>query len=48
MEEFYELRLEFYEKRKIYLLSKINREIAFMDNKLKFIIYNIEDKIILK
>lgn len=48
MEEFYHLRLEFYDKRKTYLLSKIERELVFMDNKLRFIIYNIEDKIILK
>ena len=30
------------------MLSKIDRELLYMDNKLRFISYNIEDKIVLK
>ena len=30
------------------MLSKIDRDLLYMDNKLRFISYNIEDKIVLK
>lgn len=48
MEEFYEIRLQYYEKRKKYLLSKLKRELVFKENKYKFIVYLNEDKIILR
>lgn len=45
MEEFYETRLAFYSKRKEYLISKLNREIAIAGNKERFISWIIEDKL---
>ena len=38
MEEFFNLRLSFYEKRKTYLLSKLGREVDMLNNKVKFIL----------
>lgn len=48
LEEFYDLRLEFYHKRKNYMLSKMERELVFLENKLKFIVYFNEERIILR
>jgi len=48
LEEFYDLRLEFYHRRKNYMLSKMERELVFLENKLKFIVYVNDEKIILR
>lgn len=48
LEEFYDLRLEFYHKRKNYMLSKMERELVFLENKLKFIVYVNDERIILR
>jgi DNA topoisomerase-2 len=48
LEEFYHIRLEFYEKRKEYLISRLERELMILDNKKKFIIGVIEDEIVIK
>ena len=45
---FYDLRLSFYDKRKDYLISKIQRDIQILDNKTKFILMVINDEIIIK
>ncbi|KAJ3046795.1 DNA topoisomerase 2 [Rhizophlyctis rosea] len=37
VEEFYELRLEYYEKRKDWLLAELNREWTKLDNQVRFI-----------
>ena len=37
MEHFYDLRLEFYEKRKLFLLSKYENEYELISHKIKFI-----------
>jgi DNA topoisomerase-2 len=37
MEEFFVIRLEFYHKRKDYLLSKLERELSVLSNKCRFI-----------
>lgn len=48
MEEFYFERLKTYGLRKNYQISKIQRDIVFLENKLKFIIYVNEEKLILR
>ena len=48
MEEFYEERLRVYGMRKKYQISKIQRDIVYLQNKLKFIIYVNEEKLILR
>ena len=48
MEEFFHLRLSFYEKRKSYLISKIAREVEILENKVKFILGYMNDKIKIK
>ncbi|CAK64327.1 unnamed protein product (macronuclear) [Paramecium tetraurelia] len=45
MEEFYQVRLQFYHKRKEYLVSKLDREVQLLDNKLKFIKMVISEEI---
>ena len=45
MEEFFNLRLSFYEKRKTYLLSKLGREVGILNNKVKFILGVMADEI---
>lgn len=47
MEEFYEIRLSFYEKRKDYLISKLVRELEILSNKERFIIEVVEEKLII-
>lgn len=47
LEEFYHIRLQFYQLRKDYLLSRIVREVAILNNKLRFIIDVNEDRIII-
>lgn len=48
MEEFYEIRLGYYEKRKDYLISKLVREMEILSNKERFIIEVVEEKLILR
>ncbi len=45
MEEFYDIRLEFYQKRKDYLLEKLMRECIVLENKVKFVQSVLEEKI---
>eukprot|EP01022_Parablepharisma_sp_SALTPOND_P022414 TRINITY_DN454_c0_g1_i1.p1 TRINITY_DN454_c0_g1~~TRINITY_DN454_c0_g1_i1.p1 ORF type:complete len:1487 (+),score=235.64 TRINITY_DN454_c0_g1_i1:2224-6684(+) len=48
MEEFYEIRLQMYYKRKEYMLREINRELSIIENKVRFILGVIDDKIVVK
>ena len=48
LEEFYEIRLAFYQKRKDYLISKLQRDMEILENKERFIIEVVEEKIILR
>jgi DNA topoisomerase-2 len=48
LEEFYAKRLIFYGKRKEFLLSKLKRELEILQNKEKFILAVINDKISIK
>ena len=48
LEEYFVIRLNCYKKRKAYEISKIIRDMTIINNKLKFIIYVIEEKIILR
>jgi len=48
MEEFYELRLQFYEKRKVHLLTEMRRELGIVDNKVRFILGVINEEIIVR
>jgi DNA topoisomerase-2 len=48
MEDFYTVRLDFYEKRKEYLLSKLDREVQLLGNKLRFIKMVITEEISLR
>lgn len=45
MEEFYEVRIHFYQLRKDYMLSKLDREVMLLDNKVRFIQMVISDEI---
>lgn len=45
MEEFYLVRLEFYQKRKDYLLQKLMRECIILENKVKFVQSVLDEKI---
>ena len=47
LEEFYGLRLELYRRRKEYMLRDYNRELAIIDNKVRFILSVIEGKIVI-
>lgn len=44
-DEFFDLRLEFYDKRKKYLVSKIKRDLNILDNKCRFILAVINGEI---
>jgi len=46
LKEFYEIRLEFYEKRKVHLLKELKRDFDMLDNKVRFLIMIIEGKLI--
>ncbi len=46
--EFYDLRLEYYHKRKDYILSKFERDICYLENKQKFILYINDEKLIVR
>jgi DNA topoisomerase-2 len=48
IDEYYEVRYEFYKKRKAYLISKLGNELKFLSAKAKFIQYNLDDKIDLR
>merc|ERR1719262_33123 len=48
LEEFAKLRLEFYKRRKAYLVSKLKREYAVLESKARFIRLVIEEKLKVK
>ena len=48
IDEYYEVRYEFYKKRKVYLISKLGNELKFLSAKAQFIQYNLDDKIDLR
>ncbi len=48
LEEFFDLRLVMYQKRKTYLMRQFNRELSIIDNKVRFILGVIDEKIIIK
>ena len=48
IDEYYEVRYEFYKKRKTYLISKLGNELKFLSAKAQFIQYNLDDKIDLR
>lgn len=47
MDEFYDIRLEYYEKRKIHILDKLDREIKINFNRMKFINAILKGNIVL-
>ncbi len=48
MDEFFNVRLEYYQKRKDYLVSKLVRDCAILTNKERFIIEVVEETLILR
>lgn len=48
LEEFFQLRLKFYEKRKDFLVSKLEREVDILRNKMRFISLVIDGSIELR
>ena len=48
IDEYYQVRYEFYKKRKTYLISKLGNELKFLSAKAQFIRYNLDDKIDLR
>ena len=48
LDEFFDLRLKFYEKRKDYLISKLTRDLAILSNKTRFILAVINEEIKLR
>jgi DNA topoisomerase II len=48
LEEFFDLRLEYYTKRKEYMLSHLKRDLEILDNKVRFIILIIDDKLVVR
>jgi DNA topoisomerase II len=48
MEEFFAVRLEYYQKRKDYLVSKLVRDCAILTNKERFIIEVVEETLVLR
>jgi DNA topoisomerase-2 len=48
LEEFYELRISYYERRKTYLLSNLKRDLEILDNKVRFILAVINEDIIIR
>jgi len=48
MEEFFEIRLIYYQKRKDYLMSRLERELEILSNKERFIIEVVEEKVVLR
>lgn len=47
LDEFYNLRLKYYEKRKEFILNNKEKDINILENKILFLKFVIEDKIIL-
>ena len=48
IDEYYEVRYEFYKKRKTYLITKLGNELKFLSAKAQFIKHNLDDKIDLR
>jgi DNA topoisomerase-2 len=48
MKEYYEVRYEYYNKRKKYLIDKLGKELVILSNKARYIKGNLEDKIDLR
>ena len=48
IKDFSEIRLEYYQKRKDYILSQLERDRKILFNKMKFINYILKDELILK
>jgi DNA topoisomerase II len=48
MNDYYEIRLECYRKRKIFLIDILERELILLTNKARYIQYNLNDKIDLR
>jgi DNA topoisomerase-2 len=48
LEEFYNIRLTYYEKRKDYLISKLMRELEILMNKKRFILAVINEEFNIK
>jgi DNA topoisomerase-2 len=47
LKNFYIFRLSWYQKRKDYMVDKINKELIYLDSKIKFILDIIENKLII-
>ena len=45
IDEYYSIRYEYYNKRKLYLVEKLDKELVVLSNKAKFIKDTIDDKI---
>jgi DNA topoisomerase-2 len=48
IEEYYSIRLEYYNKRKLYLIDILSKELVTLSNKAKYIKGNLDDKIDLR
>lgn len=48
MEDFYQIRLVYYEKRKDYLISRLVRDCEILTNKERFILEVVEEKLIIR
>jgi DNA topoisomerase-2 len=48
LEEFYGLRIGYYERRKNYLLSTLKRDLEILDNKVRFILAVINEELIIR
>ena len=48
LEEFYTLRLEFYDKRKKYMMSILKRDLAILENKVRFIRAVVNEDIVIR
>jgi DNA topoisomerase-2 len=48
MEEYFNTRLDFYKVRMKHLLKKLNADLSFSENKLRFVVMVIEDQNVLK
>ena len=48
MQEFYELRLKMYGVRKEYMLKRLNRDLAIISNRVRFILAVINEEIIIR
>ena len=48
VDEYYSIRLEYYNKRKLYLIDLLSKELITLSNKAKYIKGNLDDKIDLR